>query len=251
MRNQKALKVMLGSLAVLSGNTKQVKQIFRGFTGRVGTFDRRTQRYRNELERITAQWIDENEGIDPAELTLAIAVLVSRLQNAAERNLKRAYKLGLGNRTFDEDDLENINAALASNLFFLQNSLAPDIERRIDQGLDLDAGFAAALADSAAFTENRSGLYAGSFWTLVWAGLGAAMLRKFGTQALRETPVRRLLDPGAKHCPTCPPKAGVYSSWEEMLALTGGLPADGSDICMSNCRCSIQVLDGGNFVYEI
>ena len=54
-------------------------------------------------------------------------------------------------------------------------------------------------------------------------------------------PVRRLLDPGAQHCATCPPKAREYSSWNEMLALAGGLPADGSDDCHSNCRCQIEL----------
>lgn len=64
-------------------------------------------------------------------------------------------------------------------------------------------------------------------------------------------PILRMLNHLATHCNTCPGKAGVYPSWNDMLAFTGGLPGDGSDQCHSNCRCQIEVLIDGAWTAEL
>jgi len=91
-------------------------------------------------------------------------------------------------------------------------------------------------------------LYAGAAWVLTNVAKGAGIVRQFGQNALDEVPVRRVLDPRADHCDTCPDKAREYNSWNEMLMYCGGLPADGSDQCHSNCRCTIEILKEGNWI---
>jgi hypothetical protein len=193
----------------------------------------------------------EAEGLDEYELGLFLAVLIKRMQNAAERNLRRAYKIGLGSRPLTEEDENNIRIALEQNLFYLENSLAPAIRERIQVGLDTEESLTDAIRASADFSLSRATLYGGAFWALAWIGVGAALEKVFGNQAKNEVPVRRILDPSAQHCSTCPPKAREYSSWNEMLAYCGGLPADGSDDCHSNCRCTIEVYSDGHWVSVI
>lgn len=192
----------------------------------------------------------------PEALASMLVILELRMQNAAERHIPKAYKLGLGNRSLTQDDLDKIQAALASNRVFLQTSLLPSIEDRIRRAQEGEINeepppFSSSLQGALPFSENRAGLYAGLFWTVVWVGFGAALVKQFGPQAMTAIPVRRLLDPKSKHCVTCPPKAGEYSSWDEMLAFTSGLPADGSDQCHSNCNCSLQVFISGEWVYTV
>lgn len=230
--------------------------LFRGFTGRPVFLEREQQKYRNELRGIIRNWMNSLRQQGPEALAGMLLILELRMQNAAERHIPKAYKLGVGNRKLTQDDQDKIQAALDSNRVFVQTSLLPAIENRIRRAQEGEIGeepppFGSALQGALPFSENRAGLYAGLFWTSVWIGFGAALVKQFGSQAMSAIPVRRLLDPKSKHCVTCPPKAGEYSSWDEMLAFTSGLPADGSDQCHSNCNCSLQVFINGEWVYTV
>ena len=207
--------------------------------------------YQNELKRIVNRWFIRLKGKGAYDIDAEIAALLLVLQNAATRHYKRAYKLGLNNQNLNEEDLRKIDLALASNLAYLRNSYAPALKRKINTLIDAGLEFDLAIVEASEPMMSRIGLYAGSSWVMMQVGLGAAIERRFGTNALNEVPVRRLLDPRAEHCNSCPGKAGEYNSWNEMLLLCGGLPADGSDDCYSNCRCRLQVLKNGNWVYVI
>lgn len=230
---------------------KQIGDLFRGFTGRPAFLKRRQEEYRKELQRIIERWLKEVKEAGPEQLATLLILLQERLQNAAERNIRRAYKLGLNGKQLNEDDERKIDAALDSNRVFLQTSLLPAIEQRIRTAQEGGEDFSDAVENSEAFSTNRGGLYAGLFWTMIWVGFASAMVRTFGQRAMSERPVRRLLDPRSSHCKTCPPKAREYASWDEMLILCGGLPADGSDACYSNCNCGIQIFNKGSWVYVI
>ena len=137
-----------------------------------------------------------------------------------------------------------LGGAINTNQQFIEGSLVPYMREELalaEPGMTLGE-----LAAKRQFAwETRTGLYAGTYWTAIWAGLGASLINRL----LQNTqPVRRLLDPAAAHCGTCPGKAMEYSSWNEMLAWTGGLPADGSDDCHSNCRCQIEVFQDGEWI---
>jgi len=94
---------------------------------------------------------------------------------------------------------------------------------------------AAADGDFAALADgfiNRIGQYAGHFWNAIQEGLGSI----FNQQDMTVT---RNLDEAADHCATCPDKAGDYKSWDAMVNAVG-VPGDGSDDCLGNCRCYVS-----------
>lgn len=213
--------------------------------------ERYTDSYSNELQSIVDKWFSDLEGKDAYDIDAEIAILVLMLQNAATRHYKRAYQLGLNNQELDAEDLRKIDAALANNLAYLQNNYAPALKRRINRAIDEGMEFDDAVIEAQKPMMSRIALYAGAAWVLMNAAKASALERKKGPSALNNVPVRRILDPRAEHCTTCPGKAGEYSSWNEMLMMCGGLPADGSDDCHSNCRCRIEVLDEGNWVYVV
>jgi hypothetical protein len=57
------------------------------------------------------------------------------------------------------------------------------------------------------------------------------------------------MDPFARHCGQCPILAREYDSWQAMVNATGGvLPGMGTD-CDGNCRCHLEMLVGGLWVW--
>jgi hypothetical protein len=135
-----------------------------------------------------------------------------------------------------------------SNNDYLTTSFVPYVIHDFDdpeEDEDEDgepAGFVGIERERSDAWESRLNLYSGIFWALIWMGFGSEV----GDQ-----PVRRLLDPRADHCSTCPPKARDYDSFNQMIAETGGVPGDGSDECVANCRCSIEVERGRGWSSEV
>lgn len=100
----------------------------------------------------------------------------------------------------------------------------------------------AGIRESLETLRARFLMYAGAMWNAIWAGLFDS------TPADRK--VRRVMEPGAEHCPTCPGKERVYNSFQEMVDEVG-LPGDGSDDCLTNCRCTIEIeTEPGSGVYS-
>ena len=152
--------------------------------------------------------------------------------------------MGFGKKP-DAAQAAKLDAAILSNADFVSGSLIPYMGLELAETAVPGATIGdIALTRSAAW-ESRVGLYAGSYWTSIWLGAEEALRETLDTDTV---PVRRLLDPGAQHCNTCPGKALEYGSWNEMLAWAGGLPADGSDDCRSNCRCQIELFIEGEWV---
>jgi len=81
----------------------------------------------------------------------------------------------------------------------------------------------------------------GRYWATIWQGMHDKVVT---TRQGEPMPVKRVLNSDAAHCDTCPDKAGVYDSWDEMLSYCGGYPGDGSDICHSSCRCELFEWNG-------
>jgi len=209
---------------------------------------KKTNAYQQELENIVDAWFVKLKGKDAYDIDAEIALLLPFLQNAANRHYRIAYQTGLNSQRLDADDLRQIDVALAGNLAYLRNSFAPALKRRINKAIDAGKTFDEAIAEAREPILSRIALYAGAAWVLTNVAKGAGIVRQFGQNALDEVPVRRVLDPRADHCDTCPDKAREYKSWNEMLMYCGGLPADGSDQCHSNCRCTIEILKEGNWV---
>ncbi len=177
-------------------------------------------------------------------MTAALANLQVALEELGLAELPEAFVLGSGTAAVQLGEVIELGGAINTNQQFIEGSLIPYMQEELAKAKPgMTLGELAAQRQFA--WETRTGLYSGAYWTAIQAGIGASLI----SQLLQNTqPVRRLLDPQAAHCNTCPGKALEYGSWNEMLAFTGGLPADGSDDCVSNCRCQIELFQGGEWI---
>ena len=229
-------RVIQASLELLQASEVWQKQLI----GEPGLAEEETEGYRRKLTAVLVAWIAAYSALelsDDAAVATALVDLEVQLDQLARKEFPNAFKLGFGAGSGIAQAVA-LAAALNLNSGFLISSLLPYIGADLSDpevgGLTLGQ-----LADTRGLAwASRVGLYTGAYWTAVWLGVQESMRESLQADTV---PVRRLLDPGAQHCATCPPKAREYASWNEMLALTGGLPADGSDACRSGCRCQVQL----------
>jgi len=99
-----------------------------------------------------------------------------------------------------------------------------------------------ALAAQFAAHEYRVGMYSGAFWHALHEGAGE-QYERIAEQEGKEPAVEWALDPAAKHCEDCPPRAKVYPNWDALVR-EAGLPGSGQTRCLANCRCRIRLIDG-------
>lgn len=172
------------------------------------------------------------------------------LQDKGYQDLLAAYVLGFGSPSIGPDGLRLVEDAQRKNDEYLAGSLFEDIRGKLDGEIAailllLKSGRedeAMHLIEQVVGTlDYRPSLYAGTHWEMIHAGLGMRLTERGTTEG---PPVRRVLDPLARHCSTCPPKAKDYPSWDAMVA-AAGVPGDGSDECDGRCRCSVQILSKG------
>jgi hypothetical protein len=239
--SDESILAVFAATNLLGITTKQLE-------GDIGEAEEVTEEYRALLIAVLVAWVLENRNTrleDLNAVNLAILELADQLEQIAIEELPVAFGMGSGEATPGIGEVIDLGGLVAENQSFLDGSFAPYMLEELAPTLNPFATIGSVAIDRQFAWENRIGLYAGAFWTAVWIGLGVELVNRLRADT---QPVRRLLDPLAKHCPTCPPKAREYGSWNEMLAFTGGLPADGSDDCHSNCRCQIEVFDKGEWV---
>ena len=170
------------------------------------------------------------------------------------QDLLAAYILGFGSESVGPEGLRAIQDAQAKNDHYLSTSLFSDIRGKLegeisaillllkygrkDEALHL-------IEQTLLSLDYRPTLYGGTYWEMIHTGIGDRITERDTTEG---PPVLRVLDPLARHCSTCPPKAKEYPSWAAMVA-EAGIPGDGSDECNGRCRCSVQILQGGVWVW--
>jgi len=133
------------------------------------------------------------------------------------------------------------SAALLAILASISGITDP-VQRRAVAMSNIPVGLAAG---GLLFLGSWAATLSGRFWATIWQGKMDKVAYEHGGQPM---PVKRTLNDGAKHCDTCPSKAGTYDSWEEMLSECGGLPGSGSDACFSSCRCELWEWNGTTWV---
>ncbi|MHA2062952.1 MAG: hypothetical protein ACXABY_01080 [Candidatus Thorarchaeota archaeon] len=132
---------------------------------------------------------------------------------------------------------------MARNEEFIYDSLTPGIKQRISEFFSDPANIitAGALILLLAPMQARVESYAGQAW--------AAINQATGEYArVINSPVYWARDGRAEHCETCIAFGErEYDSFDDLLAITGGiLPADGT-ACHGNCRCSLLVQEDGGW----
>jgi hypothetical protein len=188
-----------------------------------------TDEYQEDLEALIEDFIDEGMPGGDEELSRRTDDLMQRFQDLLKTGLLGAFALGLGGKQPSQDAIERLQG-IASDAVDYFKGFINDLRSAINT-----AGESDTIQDIAGGFVSRIGLYAGDAWHTIWVGVGDSAGQS--DQPLR---VRRVLDPQADHCATCPPKARIYRSFEEMESVAG-IPGDGSDDCLSNCRCTIEI----------
>src|SRR3990170_590659 len=230
-------RVIQASLELLQASDVLQKQLI----GEPGLAEEETEEYRRKLTAVLLAWIAAYSALslsDDAAVATALVDLEVQLDQLARKEFPNAFKLGFGTGSGIAQAVA-LAAALNLNSGFLISSLLPYIGADLSDpevgGLTLGQ-----LADDRGLAwASRVGLYTGAYWTAVWLGVQESMRESLQADTV---PVRRLLDPGAQHCATCPPKAREHGSWNEMLALTGRLPAAGPGPCHCITTSNSRVL---------
>lgn len=179
----------------------------------------------------------------------AIQALQESLLSVAELRLPEAYALGFGSTGVSPTIYSDIANSISKNRTNVLTRLVPFIRQKVEEQR--------ARLSNPPQTKQEDGeeewdpfyddwdwddflaridLYEGSYWETIWDGAGGWILANGYTG-----PVTRVLHPTAHHCSTCPGKAGTYENWNDYLWQCGGVPADGSDECYSNCRCYLFI----------
>jgi hypothetical protein len=235
---------------------------------------RRSPKQRNYLDATTAyeeslteayrDWAGKSSSLDIgpdtteeqlwAALDDYLGVGLLLMMEKGYQDLLAAYVLGFGSPNVGPEGLQAVQNGQAKNDHYLSTSLFADIRGKLegeisaillllkygrkDEALHL-------IEQTVLSLDYRPSLYGGTYWEMVHAGLGMRITKRGTTEG---PPVLRVLDPLARHCSTCPPKAKEYLSWAAMVA-TAGIPGDGSDECDGRCRCSVQILQDGVWVW--
>jgi hypothetical protein len=246
-------QLIKATLDVLIAIEPDYKQLL----GEPGLNDEATEEYQIALIAVLLLWITRNKKLkldDQFAVTAALGELQVALEELGLQQLPEAFVLGAetgaqagavsGVAALQPGEVIELGGAINTNQQFIDGSLIPYMQEELAKAKP-GTTLGQLAAERQFAWETRTGLYAGAYWNAIWTGLGEIL----GERLLRDTqPVQRLLDPAAEHCGTCPGKAMEYGSWNEMLAFTGGLPADGSDDCHSNCRCQIEIFQNGEWI---
>lgn len=177
---------------------------------------------------------DEPTADDTDRLT---DTLIATLWALLSVGMTGAYAQGLGGAQPTPTWINRFQQYVGEQRYYLDNSFAPYLQAEISAGLASEET-GETLRERMRKAVPRIALYAGAVWLAIWLGVGDNVSKPDSMGKVRR--VRRVLDDRALHCTTCPPKAGDYASFEQMM-LAVGLPADGSDQCKANCRCFIEV----------
>jgi hypothetical protein len=218
------------------------------------SLEKHTRDYQKKLRSAGQRAIDKARtihSIDNNSVLRLIEGLKDELVSLGEGYLPQAMRLGYGSQPISDEFKLRAWEVVAMNNKYLWNNFIPKFRSIILTGhkqeeydeedeeyedlmwLWLDENEADLLANLE--------LYGGAYWAAIWEGMGLS-IQNFMDKTGMTLKIERILDPIAQHCHTCPSKARIYNSWMEMIIVCGGVPADGSDECMSNCRCRLRVI---------
>lgn len=198
--------------------------------------------YADQLQELMQGFIDDvGDGVTGAKLQKLLDSLYADYVALVQDELTAAYGIGLAGADETDAGVERLQAAAQTSVEYFRDSFIPDLEKAADEWYAENQTGEKGLTGFIA----RIRLYAGTFWQAIWEGVGDRL-----SQEPKTLRVRRVLNPAADHCKTCPAKAKIYDSYATMVAEVG-VPGDGSDDCGSNCRCTLEVeTEPGSGIFE-
>jgi hypothetical protein len=204
--------------------------------------------YQQELAELWEEFVSEMaDAVESAEPEFQQEIAFAMIDQFAEDMtfLGREYifdGVAEGLKKIDPDStlLSIAGYHMAANEGYINESLVPDIKQKLGDFFSDPENLLKAGALVALFMpmQARVESYSGQ----VWAGINASVgeyARQIGS------PVYWARDSLADHCGTCLDYGErEYDSYDDLLAITGGvIPADGT-ICRGNCRCTLLVDEG-------
>lgn len=197
--------------------------------------NKRLAKYQSDLEDLLDDYI-KKVGDSPSVTTVDkhLKVLTNAFADQLETNLTTAFGLGLAGRDPSKKGIKKLKTVAQESYDYFVNSFVPDLRAATLEPEPVMAGGAAIATKDLTSFISRIRMYGGAFWESIWQGLGDRVASE------KSLKVKRVLDPAASHCKTCPAKEKVYNSYNDMVAVAG-IPGDGSDDCLTNCRCTLEV----------
>jgi len=212
----------------------------------IDSLKRKTEAYQASLQAAVQRALKKISRLpngDHWEIERIVLALQDELIAIGESFIPQAVRLGYGSRPIDDKFRIKVDSLIQQNNQYVRSNFIPGFRKKVLVDIDWDEeeiSIEESVEDETPGLLAWIALYGGAFWTAIWVGLGLSVEAIQG-QGVGKLRIERVLDPDAQHCDTCPGKAGVYESWDEMLTVCGGLPGDFSDTCGSNCRCEIYV----------
>ena len=214
------------------------------------TWENEINRYQTELSILYSDWLDDlviDIATYPHVETEIIESSLERLQDdmilLGNQRIFETYDLGFGAGAvaYTEPVLSDVSEIMMSNEMYVTTSLIPDLRTRIydtlkdEQYVLIGIGY---LIGRLKAMGARVASYAGAAWNAVNRGAG------YYARA-NNAPVYWVRDGHADHCETCLEFGNrVYTTYDALLAETGGVtPANGT-VCRGNCRCTLLAHDG-------
>jgi hypothetical protein len=183
--------------------------------------------YKSKLEGLAKDFVSQVVE-SPDDFDNAVDDLYDEFADLLPGELTDAFGVGLAGEQPTKDGVDRLKKVGQTSHDYFKDSFLTALGAVSLTGLATDE-IQAALDPFV----SRLGMYAGSYWESIWQG------NRDATPA--STRVRRVLN-GSNHCATCPDKEGDYESYDAMVA-EAGMPGDGSDDCLSNCRCTLETED--------
>lgn len=184
--------------------------------------------YKTTLEGLMTGLIDRVVE-SPNDFDDAIDDLFDDFVDDLPQRLTDGFGVGLAGTDASDEGVDRLKTVGQTSVDYFKKSLMVDLAATSIVGLEAEE-----IRKALNPFVSRLGMYAGAFWESVWQG------QRDATPKTRK--VKRILNDGADHCKTCPGKAKTYDSYDDMVS-SSGVPGDGSDTCLSNCRCTIEVED--------
>lgn len=201
------------------------------------------RKYQDELERILEDMQAGIKDIPDLPESLIDDLLQEaevRFNELMPRHLTDAFGMGLAGEDPTDDGIDNLKEVGKKSKGYFKDSLLDSLRETF---LTIAASDHPAgnfnFGEGIESYRSRFRSYGGAWWNALWVGVGDNLV-----QAETQLQVRRILDDGATHCDTCPGKAKTYDSFEQMVS-EAGIPGDGSDTCLGNCRCHVEVQSAG------